>query len=208
MPTFKYIIIAMVVSIATGCAGVGVFETSDPLTKLNDAAHLYKYQNRPLIAERLIMEAMDIYKTNDDQHGLGHAHRNYAEFLLSKSVVVSQNFYKENNFRGAGVTYENRIEKADEYYKLAMSHYILAEPRLNAKKTYDALTNLYYNMAWTSYRLKDIKPACLYFDKTAQAYINNIKNIPDAKPNIPAGYDSFQELIDADKTSVECDKNV
>ena len=45
-----------------GCAGVGIVSTSDPLTKLNDAEYLFMRQDRPYPAERLIQEAISIYR--------------------------------------------------------------------------------------------------------------------------------------------------
>jgi hypothetical protein len=53
-----------------GCAGLGIVATSDPMTKLNDAEHLIMVQNRPLPAEKLIFEAMEIYQKQDNSRGL------------------------------------------------------------------------------------------------------------------------------------------
>ena len=178
-----------------GCEGIGVMETSDPLVKLNDAIYLYAQERRALIAERLIWEAMAIYQERQDFHGLGHAHREYADLLLSPSVVRWEKVFREDGFRDATVTYDNRIEKAQEYYARAMDFYRRAEPSHKADEVYDALTNLYYNMAYASFQLGEIEATCVFVEKTLDAYAQNIAQNPDPGPNIPSGYDSFEDMI-------------
>jgi len=112
-----------------GCAGVGVFESNDPLVKLNDANHLYSKQNRPLIAEKLIFEAITIYASNHDNHGLGNSHREYGDLLLSPSISEWEKVYRESGFYDESVTFDNRAEKAKEHYKTAIDFYTLAEPK-------------------------------------------------------------------------------
>jgi hypothetical protein len=56
--------------------------TSDPERKLGWAKELYQNQNRPIPAERLIKEAIEIYQERGDQLGLAQAHRAYGVFLL------------------------------------------------------------------------------------------------------------------------------
>jgi polar amino acid transport system substrate-binding protein len=56
-----------------------VVATSDPAVKLRDAQILYAEQQRPLIAERLIREAIQIYEERGDTLGLGHAYRSYGK---------------------------------------------------------------------------------------------------------------------------------
>jgi len=95
MNKYKITILVFVVALLTACAGVGVVATSDPLTKFNDAEHLFMKQGRPLIAERLIHEAMAIYKERGDNRGLGHAHREYADLLLSIQLLNGTNTTKK-----------------------------------------------------------------------------------------------------------------
>ena len=104
-----------------GCAGVGVIASSDPLTKLNDAEDLYQEQDRPLIAERLIREAIVIYQERDDPHGLGNAHREYADLLRSRSIVGKwQTYYRQYGFQDTTVTFDNRLEPDSEVYVTGM----------------------------------------------------------------------------------------
>ncbi len=187
----------------SGCAGVGVITSSDPLTKLNDAEYLFMRQDRPLLAERLIREAIVIYQEQRDFHGLGNAHREYADLLLSPSVTGKwQKFYREHGFQDTSVTFENRIEKASEYYSKALEYYALAESKLREANQFDLLTNVYFNMGWSAYRLDDRKKSCAFYDQALEAYNENINRHPKAKPYSPTG--SIPELLEGQKKLVGC----
>jgi tetratricopeptide (TPR) repeat protein len=187
-----------------GCAGVGVVASSDPLTKLNDAEYLFMHEDRPLIAERLIREAIVIYQEQDDPQGLGNAHREYADLLLSPSVTGKwQKFYRENGFQDKSITFETREAKASEYYTKALEYYARAELKLREANRFDSLTNVYFNMGWSAYRLDDRAKSCAFYDKALEAYTENIKHNPDAKPYSPTG--SVPKLIEAQKKRVGCE---
>ncbi len=188
----------------TGCAGVGVVSTSDPLAKLNDAEDLYVRQDRPLIAERLIREAMSTYRAREDQHGLGNSYREYGDLLASPSVSGKwQKYYQDNGFLDRSVTYENRMEKALEYYTKALEYYSLAISELQNGNHYDSLTNVYYNMAYSYYKLDDRLNACHFYGKTLEAYSENIKRNPTARPNSSVG--TVVELVAAKKKLAGCE---
>src|SRR5581483_10318106 len=93
----------------TGCAAVGVISSSDPLVKLNDAEALISMR-RPVPAERLIREALDIYQQRGDAHGLAAAHRQYADLLISGAVVKNEVVYRRSGFQDKSVTYDTRLE--------------------------------------------------------------------------------------------------
>jgi len=189
-----------------GCAGVGIVSTSDPLTKLNDAAYLFTRQDRPYPAERLIREAISIYKEQNDSHGLGNAYREYGDLLRSNTVVrhldIGGNFYGVN---GDKVTKENRIQKSSEYYSKALDYYVIAEKQRRDEKRFDALTNVYYNMAWCHYLLNEHDKACCYFDKSVDAYNENIRRNPSATQYVaPSSVGSVLEVVASDKRRVGC----
>jgi len=186
-----------------GCAGVGVVETKNPLRKLNDAEYLYMKQDRPLIAERLIREATAIYQERNDAHGLANAHREYADLLRSLSGSKWEKYYRENGFQDKTVTFDNRTEKASEYYRKALDFYKRAEQKhLNAAK-YDALTNVYFNMAWLYRMLGVHEQSCAFYDRTVDAYNENIKRNPEARPNA-GGRASVPDLVTAEKVRAGC----
>lgn len=187
-----------------GCAGIGVVQTDDPLTKLNQAADLITHQDRPLIAERLIFEAIAIYQQRGDSHGLGLAHRAYADLLRSPAVTGKWAFYyQKNGFYDKVTTFNNQIEKSSEYYTKALGHFSNAEPKLKDEKRFDALTNLYFNMAFTSSRLNQKNQACSFYDKASAAYLENIRLNPSAQ-SLGNSSGSVPELIQIKKKEVGC----
>jgi tetratricopeptide (TPR) repeat protein len=187
-----------------GCAGVGVVASSDPNTKLNDAEYLFKSYNRPLIAERLIREAIVIYQERDDPHGLGKAYREYGDLLRSESITGNwQKYYRENGFQDQSVTFDNRIAKSTEYYAKALEYFARVEKQLRATGPFDTLTNVYYNMAYISIMLDDKIKACRYYDLTIEAYAENIKRNPGVKPYSPPGT-TLPELVETHKRSIGC----
>ena len=196
--------IVLIVVFLVGCAGVGVVASSDPLTKLNDAESLFQEQDRPLIAERLIREAIVIYQERDDPHGLGNAHREYADLLRSPSVTGKwQKFYRDNGFQDRTVTFENRLAKASEYYAKAIEYYQRAEKQEREANRFDALSNTYYNMAWSYLMLNDRPKACGYYDRTLEVYAENMKRNPGAKPYSPSG--TIADLVASAKRRARCD---
>lgn len=68
-------------TILTGCAGVGVAASDSPQTKLDNASNLLHNQNRPVIAERLIKESIDIAQSTQNTKDLGDAYFAYGDFL-------------------------------------------------------------------------------------------------------------------------------
>lgn len=188
----------------TGCAAVGVVATSNPATKLNDAADLTFRQDRPLPAERLIFEAIQIYQADGNNQGLGWAYRSYAELLSSNAIVSGKEskLYREGNFRDKSITFNNRLEKANEYYLMAIEYFKKAEAPLIKEDKYDALTNLYFNIATSYINLKDKDKGCAYYDKALDAYSENIKLNPTAIPYSPAG--TVSQRISSLKENAGC----
>jgi tetratricopeptide (TPR) repeat protein len=167
----------------SGCAGVGIVSTSDPGVKLDDAVVLFQKKNRPLPAEELIQEALVIYQERDDRHGLGNAHREYGDLLRSPAVVNWEPAYrKSGSFLDKSITFDNRLAKASEQYSIALENYRRAEQQELAASKYDALTNVYYNMAWSNLALGARDEACTDFDRSLQAYNENMRGNPTAHP--------------------------
>jgi tetratricopeptide (TPR) repeat protein len=178
----RFAVLLFVVSLTAGCAGVGVVSTSDPLVKLNQAEDLFLTQGRPLIAERLIQEARATYQERGDSQGLGHADREYADLLISPTVSGKwAKYYRENGFLDKTVTYDNRTAKASEYYGKAVEHYARAVDQLRSADNYGSLTNVYFNMGYSYYRLDDLAKACRFYDEALGAYNENMRRNPDAK---------------------------
>ena len=204
MRNFRFLPALFSLLLLPGCAGVGIVATSDPLTKLNDAEYLFTRENRPLPAERLIFEAMAIYKERDDPLGLGNANREYADLLRSPSIDGPEGkSYHENKFRDQSVTYENRIAKSSEYYSRAIEYYARAVKQLSEANRFDAVTTAYFNMANSYYMLGDHVNACTSYDKMLAAYQENIRLNPGAKP-YSAPFKSIPDAVAAYKKQAHC----
>ena len=203
MRAVRFFVGLSILLLVVGCAGVGVVASSDPLTKLNDAEDLFMRQDRPLIAERLIREAIAIYQERDDPHGLGNGHREYADLLRSPSVTGKwEKYYRENGFQDRTITFENRIAKSVEYYSKAIEYYARATGQLREANRFDSLTNVYFNTAWSYYRLDDRSKACSFYDQTLTAYAENIRRNPGVKPFSSSG--TVAELVESKKKQAGC----
>lgn len=171
-----------------GCAGTGAVPHPDPLARLNEAESLFRQQDQPVLAEKLIREAIDIYARRGDAHGLGNGYREYADLLRSNAVAGKwAAYYREHGFQDRTVTYENRMAKSSEYYTKALRYYSRAEVRLRDAKEFGALTNVYFNMAMSYYQLANKQKACEYFGRTIDAYKENMRRNPNASPYSPTG---------------------
>lgn len=189
----------------SGCAGVGIVATSDPAVKLDDAEVLFQRKNRPLPAEQLIQEALVIYQKRDDPHGLGNAHREYGDLLKSAAVVNWESAYrKSGGFLDKSITFDNRLTKASEQYSMALENYRRAEPQELAAGKYDALTNVYFNMAWSNLALGARDEACTDFDRSLQAYNENMRRNPTAHPYGARNSHSIPDTLALAKQQAGC----
>lgn len=204
MRWLKGFVVLCGLAVLSGCAGVGIVATSDPLAKLNDSEDLFMRQARPLPAERLIREAMVIYEERGDAHGLGNANRQYGDLLRSPAVLKWEKVYRRDGFQDKSITFDNRLEKANDFYRKAITYYERAEQEHRRAEKYDALTNVHFNMAWSYLNVNERDKACSYYDKTVEAYDENIRRNPGAKPHIPPGSGSFSEFIASAKRRADC----
>ena len=187
-----------------GCVAVGVVATKNPLVKLNDAEHLLTIQGRHLVAEKLIHEAISIYRSEGNYHGLGKAHQLYADLLKSPSIGNWELVYRKNGFIDKSVTFDNRKEKAKEYFKYAIEYYSKAVDILEASKQYDTLTNLYFNLTSIFSYLDDKPNLCKNLELSIESYKKNIEANPDAKPITPRGYTNLEEFFKEMKIIEKC----
>ena len=178
----KLLTLSILATVLTACSGFGVPQQADPLAKLNQAESLFLEQNRPLMAELLIFEAMAIYKTREDMHGLGNANREYADLLRSETVAGKwAPHYQKKGFQDKSVTFGNRIEKSNEYYARAISYYAKAAETFRQEQRFDALTNVYFNTAWSYSQTGDRLSACNYYEQTLASHTDQVRNMSNSK---------------------------
>jgi tetratricopeptide (TPR) repeat protein len=105
----------------SGCAAFGVPYTSDPYEKLGLAKELFNRQGRPLPAERLIREAIEICNKTNDSKCQAEAYFAYSSFFKSPSVEKWRKNYQRNGFMDETATFETRLAKSEEYFNKAIS---------------------------------------------------------------------------------------
>jgi len=171
-----------------GCAAMLVPETSDPIEKLGWATELFNNQERPLPAERLIKEAIEICEKNNNASCLGKANITYGFFFRSPSIEKWEKYYRENGFYDKSATFDNRLVKSKEYFEKGISYYLQT-------KEYDALTNAYLNLGFTYYFLNDSKGQCESYAKSLEYNAKNIEVNPNAKVALPRGVSTFKEYV-------------
>lgn len=183
---------------ASACAGVGVAATSDPATKLHDAVYLYDKEDRPLIAERLIREAIAIYRARSDQAGLADAYLDYGFFFVSRSVAVTwASYYQKQGFLDPTATFANRLRKSDEYFEKAVVLY-------EAEGRFDAATNASLNMGFALGAMHSTQAACQAFDRSLADWRKNVRQNPTANQVVPDGFASYGDFEAAVKRRYDC----
>jgi tetratricopeptide (TPR) repeat protein len=197
MKNNRIVICLIMIFLLSGCAAMGVPETNDPIEKLKWADELYDQQGRPLPAERLINEAIEICKRNNDLSCLGRAYLSYGFFFRAPSVEKWQKYYKENGFYDRTAAYENRLMKSKEYFEAAISKFM-------ETKEYDALTNAYLNLGFTYYFMGDHNSECEPYAKSLEFYLKNIETNPDANVALPPGFSSYKEYIRVQQERAGC----
>lgn len=105
----KLYTLIFIVSLLSGCAGVGIPNSSDPNKKLALAFSAMN-QGRFVPARKLIREAEEIFKANNDKVGLGHVYSAYGVFHKYTPAV----------FNKPVIGIEPDMKKSQEYFKKAI----------------------------------------------------------------------------------------
>lgn len=186
----KIIIKAIVFFLLTsvfGCAAMFVPATSDPDKKLDYAFDLIQHQKRPLPAEKLIRESIDISKSTNDEKTLMKAFWTYGVFFSSKAVGELKGLYAKDGFLEKSVKFSDRFEGAITYYEKA---------ELIAKKLNDTnyLAIIMSNKAESYLSNGSLDKACTAFrtslDLNKEYHLSN----PDLQFYLPGiGFRDFEE---------------
>ncbi len=183
--------------IFSGCAGLGVVALSDPAAKLRAAGDLFDRQDRPLIAERLIREAIESYQKNNDKLGLADAYRTYGFFFRSSAIEGKwSKHYRDNGFLDKSASFDARYGKSIEY--LEKARIIFAD-----YKRFDALTNVNLNMGFTYEVMGYGAAACEAFDRSVENNRDNLQ-IAKAKIALPQGFATYEEFLAPHRERAGC----
>lgn len=182
------------------CAGIGVVATSDPTQKLRDAEVLFSQKDRPLIAERLIREALSISEKQKDEYGVANAYRTYGFFFRSDSVSGSWGeYYRKHGFLEPSVTWAARLDASIRFFQQAGEIY-------DRLRRYDASTNVYLNMGHTYALMHDREHACSAFSKALERYRENMRADPTARPQSAPGFSSLEDFVNKVRADEGCPK--
>lgn len=170
--------------------------TTDPKQKISDANWLFDEKQRALPAEKLILEAIEIYQENGDQMGLSEAYTAYGIFLRSYAVDSCSERYKEKGFNNGAFSFEERYAKSIEYFE--KSRVILEK-----LEEYDDLTNLYLHMGFTYLTNNDKQQGCEMFDKSLDMNKVFLDINPDAQLSL-GGLENYEDYINSKKALAKC----
>ena len=195
---FHALVLCTLPVVLAGCAGVGIHAISGPAANLRDAEVLLESQDRPLIAEKLIREAMESYRNNNDQPGLASAYRSYGFFFRSSAIEGKwSQYYRENGFLDKSARYEVRYEKSIEYFEKAKR--IFAD-----YKRFDALTNLNLNIGFTYEVMGYREAACQAFDRSLENSRESLGQMSRARVALPHGFSNYEDFLTPHKTRAGC----
>ena len=185
----------VLLSILTGCSAMGVVATNDPYKKLGQAEQM-KRSGRIAIAQRLLLQAIEIFESGEDYPGLAEAYRRYGFHLR---VYGEETVYDLDPSRRSfePTNEDGRMDKAIGYFQKSLE---VAEEH----DLYDLVTNLHYVIGMTHHYAERPKEGCQAFDRSQAAYERAAKIHPDKEVDLPAGVGSFSELIDRVKRDQKC----
>lgn len=195
---FHALLLCVLSVIFAGCGGVGFVAESDPAAKLRDAKDLFDRQDRPLIAEKLIRDAIESYQQANDQLGLANAYRTYGFFFRSPAVEGQwRKYYLENGFLDKAASFDDRYGKSIEYLEKALAIF-------TKYNRFDALTNLNLNIGFTYEVMGYGEAACEAFDRSLENNRDNLRQISKAKVALPQGFASYEEFLAPHKERAGC----
>lgn len=198
MYKIKRIIYLSIVIITASCAGVGVVSTDDPYKKLKHANILLEKEGRPVLAERLITEAISIFKQKNDQAGLAEGFRQYGLFLRSHSLNPNSPYFIKYGFIDKDVSYKDRSLGSIKYFKKSLKIY----KELNDTSM---LTNIYFLIGGSySAGLNDNLNGCKFYKKSIESNIEYTKENPDINIPSPEGFYSYEDFMIAVMKQSNC----
>jgi tetratricopeptide (TPR) repeat protein len=184
------------IALLLGCAAAMVPSTNDPARKLGWSKVLLEEQDRPVPAERLIFEAIEIYKAQNDENGLAESYRRYGIFLKSPSVTKWGQNFRDNGFLDKTITFDTRLDKSIEYFDKAKSQF-------EKTKSYDMVSNVDLHLGLVYKQKGQSELACKFFDQSI-ASNTQFKSINPTLEIRGAGNQSFDKTIAELKKSINC----
>ena len=186
----KKLAVVLVALLLFGCSAAGVMSTNDPKRKLSNAMQLLN-NNRPIPAQRLILQTMTHYQKSNDEVGIAHAHKAYGQFYMSKAYHANKEYFQKYN------EYDGTYEKAVISYKKSLDLF-------TKNKEYFEASNSAWNLAG-SYQYQKNKPqACEAFDLSLTLHKKGKKLFPNKTTSLPPGFTSMDDVVSTFKKNYGC----
>jgi len=185
------------VSFFPGCEGIGIPSTDNPLIKLAQAQELYNTLDRPLPAERLIRQAIQICEKKKDNICLAKANIEYGFFFRSPSVERHIVRYTKSGFLDKSATYNDRYSSSLKYFEKSTK-------LLDNTQEYGLLTNAYLNLGFAYGIIKNTRAECNAYNKSLIYNLKNIRTNKNTKISLPNGESSFREYVEKHKNRAGC----
>ncbi|NBF03416.1 hypothetical protein GV819_14070 [Pseudomonas sp. Fl5BN2] len=194
---YKAVSITTGILLVSGCAVVGVMESSDPRQKQANAEAMLE-QNRPRAAELLIEQSLQLCRRSGQALCFADGYRAYGRFLMSSTLDGQwKTDFEQNGFREPQVSYANRYDKALEYFQRSRALYV-QEGRFDGASNVSLQRGFIYEMQ------ADTSSACNAYDQSQQDQAQNQSLKPQAKVTLPERYESFAQYIDQQKRRAGC----
>ena len=169
----RNIIIISLVTLVVGCAGIGVKNSPDPSKKVT-YAYQAMYKGRFVPANRLLNEAIEIYKERKDNLGLAHAYIGFGVFHK----------WDPSRFKHKTIGASYDLEKARKYFKMAIEIFDNAKDSNGSAQANFGLAN--------AYRTK--QESCKHYDISLEKFDPNGRKFP-----INRQFKDFPEMVNAFK---------
>ena len=192
----NFVIILLLLPLLYCCEAFLVPQTSDPAQKVNDAFYLIDV-GRPIPAERLIRDSIDIYKKSNDEKGLSQAYFAYGYFFCSKAVENWSKYYKFSGFHEDTASYENRLDVSSQFLTKAE----LIAVKYNDFKT---LTGIHQVRAINYIASGKKNQACEEYAFSLETYRKYKSDNPEDKSWIDKKYKRYDEYLLAEMKSLGC----
>jgi len=187
-------IILVITLLFSGCASVGVPCTANPEKKLYYAESLFNDLDRPLPAQSLIEEAIEMYRKRNDLLGLAIAYQTYGDFLQSPTVGR----WSKMDFSDETITHDNRYRKALEYYEKSLKIAKSIPDHALASSAYFSIGRLQF------LHFGNDRESCKNFSKSIEEHLIFREAHPDESVVLPKGYANFMDYVTAARKQVGC----
>lgn len=173
-----------------GCSAALVPASSNPDTKLTQAKDLMSLE-RAIPAERLVREAIDIYKEQNNVKGLANAYAQYGLMLISPVYRKYEKFWRD------GGSYDPTPKTAINYLEQSLLLYGQADDPEGQRFASFQLGRLFQMDG-------ENKKACHAYDQSTQYHQIALNRFPQNKYYIAPGTKSWEDMISKLKVQLGC----